>query len=46
MMDVQFYKTKTIELYAFEKNTVMIYIYIYFIIVHTDILLKLRRIFS
>lgn len=27
-MDVQFYKTKTIELYAFEKNTVMIYIYI------------------
>lgn len=43
-MDVQFYKTKTIELYAFEKNTVMIYIY--FIIVHTDILLKLRRIFS
>lgn len=28
-MDVQFYKTKTIELYAFEKNTVMIYIYIF-----------------
>lgn len=27
-MDAQFYKTKTIELYAFEKNTVMIDNYI------------------